>query len=182
MNERLKIQNSKKLFFMFLYYLLFRYLPSSTVFLLGPFSKKIRYLCCKNIFTYCGKNVNIERNALFGCGFDIEIGDNSGIGINCVVPSNIKIGKNVLMGPKVYILQFNHKFDKIDIPIREQGYSPKLKTVIEDDCWIGRQVIFTPGRTLKKGSIVAAGTVLCKDFPEYSIIGGNPSKLIKSRK
>ena len=55
-------------------------------------------------------------------------------------------------------------------------------TVIEDDVWIGRNVIMTPGRLIKKGSIIAAGCVLSKDFPEYSIVGGNPSKLIRIRK
>ena len=39
----------------------------------------------------------------------------------------------------------------------------------------------TPGRVVKRGSVIAAGCVLCKDFPEYSVIGGNPSKFIKSR-
>lgn len=39
----------------------------------------------------------------------------------------------------------------------------------------------TPGRNIKRGSIIGAGGLLCKDFPEYSIIGGNPSKLIRSR-
>ncbi|MEI3484089.1 MAG: hypothetical protein V8R12_04035 [Bacteroides faecis] len=62
-----------------------------------------------------------------------------------------------------------------------QGHTPILPTVVEDDVWIGRDVLITPGRIIKRGSIVAAGCVLCKNFPEYSVIGGNPSKLIRSR-
>jgi maltose O-acetyltransferase len=58
---------------------------------------------------------------------------------------------------------------------------PRKKTVIEDDVWIGQNVIFTPDRYVKKGSIIAAGCVLSKDFPEYSIIGGNPPRLIGAR-
>ena len=58
---------------------------------------------------------------------------------------------------------------------------PPLATIIEDDVWIGRGVMMTPGRVVKRGSVIAAGCVLCKDFPEYSVIGGNPSKFIKSR-
>ena len=53
---------------------------------------------------------------------------------------------------------------------------------VEDDVWIGRGVFIMSGKKIKKGSILAAGTVLTKNFPEYSIIGGNPSRLIKSRK
>ena len=128
------------------------------------------------------QNVNVERRASFGTGRNIEIGDNSGIGINACIPSNTKIGKDVMMGPNCYILGTNHQFDRTDIPMIEQGMTIQKVTIIEDDVWIGRNVTFTPGRTIKKGTIVGACTMLCKDFPEYSIVGGNPSKLIRSRK
>jgi maltose O-acetyltransferase len=111
----------------------------------------------------------------------MKIGNNSGIGINCNVPGNIIIGDNVMMGPECHIFSNNHSFKRKDIPMIEQGHTAQKITIIEDDVWIGRQVIFTAGRTVRKGSIVAAGCVLSKDFPEYSIIGGNPSRLIKIR-
>ena len=136
----------------------------------------------KHIFKKCGKNVNVERYANFGSGRNIEIGDNSGLGINCCIPSNTIIGKNVMMGPNCYILPHNHAFERTDIPMIEQGNTPKLQTIIEDDVWIGRNVTMTPGRILKKGSIIGACAVLTKDFPEYSIVAGNPAKFIKSRK
>jgi maltose O-acetyltransferase len=129
----------------------------------------------------CGKNVNIERKAFLSSGLRLEIGDNSGLGINSVVPSDIKIGRNVMMGPNCYILSVNHKFDRIDIPMIEQGSERAKQTIIEDDVWIGRQVIFTPNRIVKRGCIIAAGCVLSKDFEEYSIIGGNPARIIRSR-
>ena len=55
-----------------------------------------------------------------------------------------------------------------------QGYYKNKRTIIEDDIWIGREVTFTPGRIVKRLSIIGACTLLCKDFPEYLIIGGNP--------
>lgn len=165
-----------------LFYCVLRYLPSGSVKFIGRFFRFLRYQCCRYLFLYCGKNVNIERGAYFGSGFRLKIGDNSGIGINCHVPGNIEIGKDVMMGPECHILSLNHRFDRTDIPMIEQGSTDEKKTVIEDDVWIGRQVIFTPGRTVKKGSIIAAGTILSKDFEEYSVIGGNPSRLIKNRK
>lgn len=170
------------LFALIIYKVFLVWLPASSTPIIGVFMRNLRYLCCKHIFLYCGKNVNIERGAYFGSGFRLKIGDNSGIGINCHVTGNIEIGENVMMGPECHILSINHKFDRIDIPMLEQGSAEEKKTIIEDDVWIGRQVIFTPGRTVKKGSIIAAGTVLCKDFEEYSVIGGNPSRLIKNRK
>lgn len=174
----------KNIFCLIIYYSILYYLPSSTFVIspLGKLSKKMRYLCCSQIFKYCGKNVNIERKVCFGCGVDIEIGDNSGIGINACLPSDTKIGKNVMMGPNCYILASNHSFERIDIPMIEQGFSEKKTVIIGDDVWIGRNVLMTPGRIINEGSIIAAGCVLCKDFPAYSIIGGNPSKLIRNRK
>jgi len=139
-------------------------------------------LCCRNIFEYCGKNVNIERRVYFGGGKKIRIGDNSGIGIHCVVPSDILIGDNVMMGPKCYILDANHKFSRTDIPMIFQGHSERKQTIIENDVWIARQVLISPGRYVKKGTIVAAGCVLTKDFDEFSIVGGNPSRLIRERR
>ena len=148
----------------------------------GGVGKRLRYFACKRIFKKCGKNVNIERLAKFGSGLDIEIGDNSGLGINCFVPSNTIIGNDVMMGPNCYILPHNHCFDRTDIPMWKQGFQEKKQTVIGNDVWIGRDVLIMPGRKIADGSIIAGGCVLTKDFPEYSIVGGNPSRLIRNRK
>lgn len=86
------------------------------------------------------------------------------------------------MAPQCYFLSSkSHSYNSVDIPMCQQGTKENGSIVVEDDCWIGLRCIITAGHTIKKGSIVAAGTVLVKDFPEYSIIGGNPSRLLKSR-
>lgn len=165
-----------------LYYSLARFLPVSYTPIIGTLCLKIRYCLVKKIFKKCGTNVNVERGAFFGNGKNVEIGDNSGIGINSVVPNNIVIGKNVMMGPNCYIISQNHQFMRTDIPMNKQGYVKGKQVIIEDDVWIGRNVTMTPGRHIAKGSIIGACCLLCKDFPEYSVVGGNPSKLIKLRK
>lgn len=87
-----------------------------------------------------------------------------------------------MMAPDCIILgNINHQYERTDIPMREQGVKYSKPTVIGNDVWIGQNVLITPGRIIKDGCILAAGTVLTKDFPEYSIIGGNPSKIIRSR-
>lgn len=164
------------------YYGFARYLPVSFTPVIGPFCKWLRYQLCKHIFKKCGKNVNIERLAHFGNGSEIEIGDNSGLGINCFIPKNTIIGVNVMMGPNCYIFASNHAFSRTDVPMIKQGFAEKKQTIIEDDVWIGRNVLMTPGRTISRGSIIGAGCVLTKDFPEYSVVGGNPSKIIRMRK
>ncbi len=173
------MDNIKKKIYLLIYRCFAQYLPSSAR---SKVAKKIRYTCCKHIFKFCGQNVNIERRAYFGKGFNISIGDNSGIGINCVVPSDITIGSNVMMGPHVFIFgESTHSFDRIDVPIREQGRIKSKPVIIEDDVWIGRQAIINHGRTISQGTIIAAASVVTKDYPKYSIIGGNPARLIRKR-
>lgn len=170
----------KKNLCLFLYYGFARYLPSSST---CSIAKKIRYILCKNIFRSCGIGVNVERGAWFGTGRNLEIGDFSGIGKNCRIYNNTKIGSHVMMGPKCYFLESTHLFESTEIPMRNQGrVSSRAQVVIEDDVWIGREVMVIGSKTIRKGTILGARTVLTKEFPEYSIVGGNPSRLIRSRK
>lgn len=173
--------NTKKLYWRFLY-IVGKRLPVSYHRIWGRIALKIRQIACRHLFEYCGNNVNIEKGASFGGhGFRIRIGDNSGLGVNCVVPDGTIIGRDVMMGPNVYVHTRNHKFDRTDIPMRLQGYSENSPLIIDDDVWIGRNVTIMVGRHISKGTIVAANSVVTKDFPPYSIIGGNPAKLIRSR-
>ncbi len=165
-----------------LYYLLFIHLPHSSVPFFGQLFERIREKIVKLIFYKCGSNINIGKGARFGNGKYLEIGNNSGIGMYSKVPNNIIIGEDVMMGPNVTIYGSNHEFSRTDIPMRKQGYRKYPPVVIEDDVWIGGNVIIMPGLTVKKGTIIGAGSVLTKNFPEYSIVAGNPAKLIRSRK
>ena len=164
-----------------LYYGFAQYLPDSYSKIFGNFSNHIRIFLCKRIFKKCGNVRTINRKVCFGSGKNIEIGNESGIGSNTQIPSDTIIGNNVILSRHCFVLNRNHKYERVDIPINDQGFKDAKKTVIEDDCWIGMKSILTPGRHIKKGTIVAIGSVLTKDFPEYSIVGGNPAKLIKSR-
>lgn len=167
--------------FLVLYYFIAYHLPNSYSPFFGKISNKLRILCVKNIFRYCGNIRTINRKVSFGGGKFIKMGDGSGIGARTVIPNDLIIGDNVIISRDVFILTRNHEFKSTTSPIIYQGYKPAKQTIIEDDCWIGLRTIINPGRIIRKGSIIAMGTVLIKDFPEYSIIGGNPSKLIKSR-
>lgn len=171
-----------KLIIVIFYYGIARWLPASTTFVVGTFCKKVRGFCGFVLFKKCGNNINIERGAHFGKGSNLEIGDNSGIGKNCTVPSNIIIGNNVMMGPNCFFLHANHNISEVNIPMIQQGFDAPLQIVIEDDVWIGRQVLVMAGKKIAMGSVVAAGCVLTKDFSEYSIVGGNPSRVLKQRK
>lgn len=168
-----------KFFWLALYYGFARYLPMSNTY--GNIGGVCRRWVCIHLFKKTGKNVNVERKAWFGSGMDIELGDNSGIGINARIPNGTIIGDNVMMGPNCFILEVNHVYEDTTIPMMRQGMSTRKATRIGNDVWIGRDVFMTPGRIIADHSIIAARCVLVKDFPEYSIVGGNPSCLIKSR-
>lgn len=173
---------SLRIFWLSFYYGFARYLPVSyRVRPIGNIFKHIRRLACKGIFKSMGKNVTVERGASFGSGAMIEIGDNSLIGANCQMPDNVNIGNDVMIGPDVLLIGYNHNFDNLEIPMRLQGFNGDTPISIGDDVWIGARSIILPGITIGKGSIVGAGSVVTKDVLPYSICAGNPARVIRSR-
>lgn len=166
-----------------LYYGFAQYLPDSygPIKVIANLSNGLRVFLVKHIFKKCGKIRTINRRVYFGTGKDVEIGDESGIGERVFIPDNTIIGRNVMLSRDTLILWANHHFERVDIPINDQGMHERKPTIIEDDCWIGLRTLITPGRHISKGTIVGMGSVLTKDFPEYSVVGGNPAKIIKSR-
>jgi len=95
-------------------------------------------------------------------------------------PGGLEIGNFVMMGSNCNILTSNHNFDKHDVPMMFQGTKPG-KVVIKDDVWLGANVIILPNVTVGRGSIIAAGAVVNKDVPDFSIVGGVPAKVLKYR-
>ncbi|MDD5603333.1 MAG: acyltransferase [Eubacteriales bacterium] len=162
-----------------LYYLMARHLPGSGLpYSLG--SRAVRGFLCRRIFKKAGKGINIEHGVFFSSGREIEIGDNSGIGIDCRITGPLVIGSDVMMGPDVMIFTQNHENKRLDIPMRLQT-APKKKVIIGDDVWIAARAIILPGITIGRGAIVGAGAVVTKDVPEYAVVGGNPARIIRYR-
>lgn len=169
-----------RIFCLIIYYGFARYLPCSDS-KFGRWSRPLRRWSASSLFKYAGENINIEKGAYFGDGSEIEIGDNSGIGINCRLSGPVKIGSNVMMGPEVIILTQSHKHDRTDIPMIKQGKTTVKPVTIRDDVWIGTRAIILPGVSVGKGAIIGAGAVVTKNIPEFVVVGGNPAKIIKYR-
>ncbi len=163
-----------------LYYKIARNMPRSE----RPFNfgaKKVRAFLASKVFLKTGRDINIEKGAYFGSGKEISIGDRSGIGVDAKLSGKITIGNNVMMGPEVMIYTSNHNYGRDDIPMIDQGNSEMKPVFIADDVWISARAIILPGVELGKGCIIAAGSVVTKDVPPYSIAGGNPARVIKKR-
>lgn len=116
-------------------------------------------------------------------GLGLKVGDNSSIGPYAYIGCSgyIEIGNNVMMSPRVSIYSENHVFDDLSQPMIMQGVRRSF-VKIEDDCWIASNAVILAGVTVGKGSVVAAGSIVTKDVPPFSVVGGNPAKVIKTRK
>ena len=168
----------KKYIFRFLF-CIFRKLPVSTK-VTGKIAKKLRAFAAKGFIKHCGKNVNIEHGAVISS--KLCIGDNSGIGIDCVCGGEITIGNDVMMGPECVIISRNHEFSDTTIPMRLQGYRNEGPCTIGDDVWIGRRVMIMPGVKIGSHAIIAAGAIVTKDVPEWAVVAGVPAVVKKYRK
>lgn len=132
-----------------------------------------------------GRYAVIRPSGYYGrkLGVGLSIGDRSNIGnfgyIGC--SGGIRIGSNVLMSPRVSLFAENHIHKRLDIPIKDQGVIRKSIS-IEDDCWLASHCVVLSGVTIGKGAIVAAGAVVNKDVPSYSIAAGIPAEIIGWRR
>jgi maltose O-acetyltransferase len=173
---------ARRSFWYYFYYAFARHLPASYRFQpLGKLGKEWRAMACRRLFRTCGQRVNVERGADFYTGWEVELGDDSSLGIECMVPYDLKVGKDVMMGPYVIVVGDNHQFDRCDIPMRLQGFKEYSPVRIEDDVWIGARAIILPGLTIGRGAIIGSGAVVTKDVPPYAICAGNPAQIIKYR-
>jgi virginiamycin A acetyltransferase len=109
----------------------------------------------------------------------IEIGKRVYIGTNCCI-GECCIGDDVLIGSNVDIIsgKNQHNFDRLDIPVREQGGKLE-KIIIGEDSWLGNSSVVMADVGTK--SIVAAGSVVVSNMEPFSISGGNPARVLKKR-
>ena len=109
-----------------------------------------------------GSNVSINENSYLECKGNVEIGD------------------DVMIGHGVSILSNTHNYDRIAVPMNEQGESSE-KIKIGNDVWIGAKATVLMGVTVGDHSIIGAHALVNKDVPEYAVVGGVPAKIIRMR-
>lgn len=138
------------------------------------------------------KNVVFEgKNAIpHGCNFSgkISIGFATTLGYNNFIHGDVTIGKYCQIGTDVGIFAKNHPTNYMSIYINKNLFNGELKNlrqentiIIGNDVWIGHKVIIVGNVTIGNGAILAAGSVVTKDVPAFTIVGGVPAKNIKKR-
>lgn len=150
----------------------------------GSYGFLLRAGVLRPAFGRCGPRVRIHEGARFRNVHKILLGDNVTIGVDNFLQAagGITIGDHTLLGPGVKVWTTNHVFADPDRPIRDQGAEYR-EIVIGGDVWIGSNAFLMPGVELGDGCIVSAGSVVgAKKYPPYSILMGNPARVIGNRK
>lgn len=174
-SERLSV---KRRLLYFLYIAFFRFTPEDY----RPYAlffPQLRQLLVRGFAASSGRNLRVKHNA--DISPFIQVGDDSELGQHSLIHSHVTIGSKVIMGPNVKIYSRNHNFEDLTVPIADQGKC-QLETTIGDDVWIGANVVIVAGINVGSHSVIAAGTIVTRDIEPYAVVGGNPAKVIRSRR
>jgi acetyltransferase-like isoleucine patch superfamily enzyme len=119
---------------------------------------------------------------IFTYGGNIKIGKSCSINAQTILYGHggLTIGNDVLIAGQCMIIPSNHNFSDSTKTIMAQGNTSK-GIVIHDDVWIAHGCSILDGITIGKGAIIAAGSVVNKDVPPYTVYGGVPAKFLKNR-
>ena len=153
---------------------------------LGRVHRRWHSLLLRSRLKRCGRRVYLDPRGIYSCE-TISVGNDVFIAPGAffsATVSGIVIGNKVMMGPGVTILGGDHNTSVVGKPmydVTDKRPEDDTKVLIEDDVWIGARATLLKGVRISRGSIVAAGAVVTKSFPPYSIIGGVPARLIKMR-
>jgi acetyltransferase-like isoleucine patch superfamily enzyme len=151
-------------------------------------------------FVFLGKDVRIDARRGFGrilLGRWVHLGDGNRlrahegtlrIGDKCVFGANnvinayldVEIGPRTIVADWVYVVDFDHVFDDLHQPIKDQGIA-KSPVRIGADCWLGTKCTVTRGVRIGQGVVVGANAVVTSDVPDFAVVGGVPARLIKDR-
>jgi acetyltransferase-like isoleucine patch superfamily enzyme len=115
---------------------------------------------------------------------DVVIGPDCAINSGTMIytGNGVRIGHSVAIAANCTLAPTNHAIADRDRLIREQGFQPsKGGIVIEDDCWLGSNVVVLDGAVIRRGAVIAAGSVVRGEVPEYAIFAGAPAKRIGER-
>lgn len=150
---------------------------------MSPFLTKIYYFKSFIQFKSRGKNIMFSRRGKFVRPREISFGNNIFINSSFHISArNLSLGSNIMIGPGLVIECDNHEYHQVGQTMFETRNIRKIgNIIIEDDVWIGANVVILPNVLIGEGCIIGAGSIISKSLPPYSICVGNPCKPIKCR-
>ncbi len=126
-----------------------------------------------------GEDSTIEDFSAINNGVgNVIIGDRTKIGLSNTIIGPVIIGNDIRLAQNITLSGLNHNYEDVNLPIHVQGVSTS-PIVIEDNSWIGANVVVVAGVTIGKHCIVAAGSIVTKNIPPYSVAVGNPARVLK---
>lgn len=143
----------------------------------------------KRSFARCGTNVTVPEHCTFSgienifVGNDVSFGEYTQI---LTTKAKVYLGDHIMFGPGVTIVTGNHRTNMMGKYMSEITDSMKepeddQDIIIKNDVWIGCNALILKGVTINEGAVIAGGALVVKDVPPYSIVGGNPAKVLKYR-
>ena len=146
------------------------------------FQSKMTKLC-KSKFAYFGDGADFRPHAYAMHCKNILIGAHVIVRPGSVIEADefakVVIEDNVMLGPNVYFYVNDHKFERRDIPLIDQGYLPSEDIIVKNGAWIGANSTILCGVTIGVNAVIGAGSVVTKDVPDFAIVAGVPAKVIK---
>jgi acetyltransferase-like isoleucine patch superfamily enzyme len=130
-----------------------------------------------------GDNSSIREYTLLDArDGSIEIGANCSVNDYCVIYGHggVIIGDDVRMATHIVVVAADHRFNDPNVPIRKQGVEPKRIT-IGDDVWIGANACILGGVEIGRGCVIGAGSVVAESLEPFSVVVGNPARVVKKR-
>jgi acetyltransferase-like isoleucine patch superfamily enzyme len=103
------------------------------------------------------------------------------VGHDCWIGPMTEIGAYSMFAPRVAVVGDDHFTDRVGTPIQFTGRPPQSRTMIGRDAWVGYGSIIIRGVNIGEGAIIAAGSVVTRDVPEYEIWAGVPARRIRDR-
>jgi len=164
----------------FLYYSIVTRLPDTPM----PgcrFGNWMRRTLAKRMLKRFGRGSRIHARVRFSSGADLELGNNCRLSRGTWILGPVVMGDDVQIAADVTIIAYNQGHD-VGKPVGQQGSLPPAPVVIGDDVWIGTRAIILPGVRVGNHTIVGAGAVVTKNVADWTIVAGNPAKLIRDRR